>query len=342
MTDRPPLLTPPMLTIESLSTATGPAQRRLTILEDVNLTIAPGEVVGIVGESGSGKSMLALTLMNLLPRSIVRTSGIIRLGETVLTDLSDKAWRDRRGRDMAMIFQEPMTSLNPVMRIGQQIEEVLVRRRGMGRRQANREALGLLERVEISSPAERLRAYPHELSGGMRQRVMIAIALAANARLLIADEPTTALDVTIQAQILDLLRQLQAETGMALILITHDLGVVAEMAQRVMVLYAGRVAELASVDDIFYGARHPYTKALLASIPTIDGERERLTTIDGSVPNVGAMPAGCRFASRCPVARNVCRTAPPPVMPIAKDHDVACLAPFDYALPLSARQPGAT
>ncbi|MEM7444784.1 MAG: ABC transporter ATP-binding protein [Pseudomonadota bacterium] len=336
MTDQPPLLT-----IDSLSTATGPARRPQTILEDVSLSIAPGEVVGIVGESGSGKSMLALSMMNLLPRSIMRIAGTIKLGGTVLTDLSDKAWRDRRGRDMAMIFQEPMTSLNPIMRIGQQIEEVLIRRRGMNRRQANREALALLERVEISSPAERLRAYPHELSGGMRQRVMIATALAANARLLIADEPTTALDVTIQAQILDLLRQLQAETGMALILITHDLGVVAEMAQRVMVLYAGRVAELASVDDIFYCAQHPYTKALLASIPTIDGERERLTTIDGSVPHVGAMPAGCRFASRCPAARAICKTAPPPAMPIARNHNVACLEPFDYELPSSANQAGA-
>ena len=341
MTAGPYSPTPPLLTVEALSTATGPARRRLTILEDVSFTVAPGEVIGIVGESGSGKSMLALTLMNLLPRSIVRTAGTVRLGDTVLTDLSGKAWRDRRGRDMAMIFQEPMTSLNPVMRIGQQIEEVLVRRRRMSGRDANREAVRLLERVEISSPAERLRAYPHELSGGMRQRVMIAIALAANARILIADEPTTALDVTIQAQILDLLRQLQAEMGMALILITHDLGVVAEMAHRVMVLYAGRVAELAPVDSIFDDPRHPYTKALLASIPTIESRRERLTTIDGSVPTVGAMPPGCRFASRCPVARDVCKTLAPPVMPIAEDHGVACLEPFDYALPSSAGMSGA-
>ncbi|MEQ9814644.1 MAG: ABC transporter ATP-binding protein [Azospirillaceae bacterium] len=320
-----------LLRVDGLSTVIGNVRRPQTILEDVSFAVAPGEVLGVVGESGSGKSMLALTLMNLLPRPIRRTAGRIALGGTELTGLSDRAWRDYRGRDMAMIFQEPMTSLNPVMRIGRQIMEVLVRRRGMSGRAAEKEAIRLLERVEISSPRERLRAYPHELSGGMRQRAMIAIALAANARLLIADEPTTALDVTIQAQILDLLRQLQAEMGMALILITHDLGVVAEMAHRVMVLYAGRVAELAPVEDIFYQPRHPYTQALLDSIPSVEARRERLATIEGSVPVAGAMPPGCRFAPRCPLARAPCTAAPPPVMPVGEGHGVACIAPFDYA-----------
>src|SRR5580700_9806169 len=265
------------------------------ILADVGLTVSPGEVLGIVGESGSGKSMLALSIMGLLPPALAMSARRIALLGNELTGQPREAWRAHRGRDMAMIFQEPMTSLNPVMRVGTQIEEVLRWRGGMRGGAARRRALELLEQVEIPSPRSRLNAYPHELSGGMRQRVMIAIALAASPRLLIADEPSTALDVTVQAQILDLLRGLQRQTGLSLMLITHDLGVIAEIADRVMVLYAGRIAEMAPVRSIFDAPAHPYTEALLGSVPDVAGRPHRLTTIPGSVPGALTMPPGCRF-----------------------------------------------
>jgi oligopeptide/dipeptide ABC transporter ATP-binding protein len=302
-----------------------------TILEDVSLTLDAGEVLGVVGESGSGKSMLALTIMGLLPHSIRQAAGSIRLLGTDLASGSVDAWRARRGRDMAMIFQEPMTSLNPIMRVGDQIGEVLVRRRGLSPTAARRRAIELLDRVEIPSAERRLATYPHELSGGMRQRVMIAIALAADPKMLIADEPTTALDVTIQAQILDLLRTLQRDTGMALMLITHDLGVIAEIADRVMVLYAGRVAETAQSDTLFDAPAHPYSRALLASIPSLASRRARLATIDGAVPTVGAMPAGCRFAPRCPNRLDACTAMHPPLRQLAAQHGVACVNPHGTA-----------
>jgi oligopeptide/dipeptide ABC transporter ATP-binding protein len=226
---------------------------------------------------------------------------------------------------MAMVFQEPMSSLNPVMRIGAQIEETLRRRLGMRGDAATRRALDLLERVEIPSARNRLAAYPHEMSGGMRQRVMIAMALACGPRLLIADEPTTALDVTIQAQILELLRAIQRDTGMALMLITHDLGVIAEVADRVMVLYAGRVAETAPVRALFDQPAHPYSRALLRSVPKMSSRSGRLTTIDGAVPAVGAMPAGCRFAPRCGLRTDACEAAPPASGLLRPGHAVACL-----------------
>jgi len=316
-----------VLEVDGLTTALG-HRAQATVLEDVSLTLDAGEVLGVVGESGSGKSMLALTIMGLLPSSIRRTSGAIRLLGTNLAQSTSEAWRERRGRDMAMIFQEPMTSLNPVMRVGTQIEEVLRRRRRLSNAESHRKAIELLERVEIPSPARRLLAYPHELSGGMRQRVMIAIALAADPKLLIADEPTTALDVTIQAQILDLLRSLQRDTGMALMLITHDLGVIAEIADRVMVLYAGRVAETASVATLFDAPAHPYSQALLASIPNLASQRDRLATIDGAVPTVGAMPVGCRFAPRCVDRRDACVVSSPQLRPLSPQHGVACVKWF--------------
>ncbi len=328
-----------VLEIEGLTT-TLRNQSQDTILEDVSFTLRAGEVLGIVGESGSGKSMLALTIMGLLPPSIECTSGAIRLLGTNLVKSSKGAWRERRGRDMAMIFQEPMTSLNPVMRIGTQIEEVLLRRRRLSAAAAQRTAIELLERVEIPSPARRLMAYPHELSGGMRQRVMIAIALAADPKLLIADEPTTALDVTIQAQILDLLRSLQRDTGMALMLITHDLGVIAEIADRVMVLYAGRVAETASVATLFDAPAHPYSQALLASIPNLASRRDRLATIDGAVPTVGAMPVGCRFAPRCPDRHDACVVSSPQMRLLSPQHGVACVKSFaSMPVALIAQEP---
>src|SRR5258706_4689771 len=324
-----------VLDVQGLTTVIGAHMPPRTVLEDVSLSVRAGEVLGVVGESGSGKSMLALSIMGLIPSSVRREAGAIRLLGDDLTRGTDAAWRARRGREMAMVFQEPMSSLNPVMRVGAQIGEVLRHRRGMRGAESTRRAIELLERVEIPSPQRRLLAYPHELSGGMRQRVMIAIALAAEPKLLIADEPTTALDVTIQAQILDLLRALQRDTGMALMLITHDLGVIAEIADRVMVLYAGRVAETARVDTLFDAPVHPYTRALLASIPNVNERRERLATIEGSVPIVGDMPAGCRFAPRCAARSEACMVMRPPLTVPSATHPVTCvgaLAPEEIGL----------
>jgi oligopeptide/dipeptide ABC transporter ATP-binding protein len=322
-----------MLTVENLTTVVGSGPSAPSVLEDLSFTLAAGEVLCVVGESGSGKSMLALTIMGLLGFPVRRRSGRILLdGEDVAAG-GPAAWRQKRGRDMSMIFQEPMTSLNPIMRVGEQIGEVLRLRKGMSGDAARRRAVELLERVEIPAAASRLVAYPHELSGGMRQRVMIAVALAAEPKLLIADEPTTALDVTIQAQILDLLRDIQADSGMALLLITHDLGVVAEMAHRVMVLYAGRVAEMADVETLFDSPSHPYTQALLASIPSLDHTGDRLVAIPGSVPGVGLMPSGCRFAPRCAYVQEPCWSAPPRLARVASNQDAACIRPFGYADP---------
>jgi peptide/nickel transport system ATP-binding protein len=326
-----------VLAVERLTVRLAAYPDRSSILDDVGFTVAEGEVLGIVGESGSGKSVLALSVMGLLPPALtIQARRICVLGDE-LAGRPREAWRAHRGRNMAMIFQEPMTSLNPVMRIGAQIIEVLRWRGGLGRSEARRRALELLELVEIPSPRSRLDAFAHELSGGMRQRVMIAIALAASPKLLIADEPSTALDVTVQAQILDLLRSLQRQSGLAMILITHDLGVIAEIADRVMVLYAGRVAETAPVRTIFDAPAHPYTQVLLGSIPDIAAQRARLATIPGSVPDALNMPPGCRFAPRCQYCQPPCEPAPPALRPLATDHDVACLRAFgELALPAGA------
>ncbi len=317
-----------VLEIRGLTTRLGRRQET-SILEDVSLTVSRGEVLGVVGESGSGKSMLALAIMGLLPTGIRCQADLIRLEDQTFDGSRPQAWRELRGRDMAMVFQEPMSSLNPVMRIGDQIEEVLRRRLGMDAQAARRRAVHLLERVEIPSAQSRLSAYPHEMSGGMRQRVMIAMALACDPKLLIADEPTTALDVTIQAQILDLLRGIQKETGMALMLITHDLGVIAEMADRVMVLYAGRVAEVAPVRALFDRPQHPYSRALIDSVPSVTSRVERLVTIEGAVPGVGSMPKGCRFAPRCERVQAGCSEAPPVLNWQAANYGVACLHPVE-------------
>ena len=324
-----------VLAVEGLTVRLAAHPDRSSILDDVGFTVAEGEVLGIVGESGSGKSMLALSVMGLLPPALTIQAGRIAVLGDELAGRPRDAWRAHRGRDMAMIFQEPMTSLNPVMRIGVQITEVLRWRGGLGRTQARQRALELLEQVEIPSPRSRLDAFPHELSGGMRQRVMIAIALAASPKLLIADEPSTALDVTVQAQILDLLRSLQRQSGLALILITHDLGVIAEIADRVMVLYAGRVAETASVRTIFDAPAHPYTQALLGSIPDVAARRPRLVAIPGTVPDAFNMPPGCRFAPRCQYRQPPCELAPPALRPLAADHMAACLRAFgELAVPV--------
>ncbi|MXQ12175.1 ABC transporter ATP-binding protein [Microvirga makkahensis] len=320
----------PILEVKGLTTTL--AGGTITILEDVSFGLQPGEVLGVVGESGSGKSMLALSVMGLLPKAVRRTAGRIVLDGEDLAALSPDRWRERRGSDLAMIFQEPMTALNPVMRVGDQVAEVL-RRQGIPAKKARQETINLFRKVEIPSPEQRVRGYPHELSGGMRQRVMIAIALAANPKVLIADEPTTALDVTVQAQILDLLRKLQKERGLSLVFITHDLGVIAEIADRVLVLYAGRVAEIAPVRKIFDNPQHPYTRALLASIPEIDRPRGRLVTIEGAVPSIGAMPKGCRYASRCPFRRDICEQESPRLGLVSSDQAAACVQPFGFEKP---------
>ena len=316
----------PLLQIAGLTTALGASGPE--ILSAVDLSLHSGEVLGVVGESGSGKSMLALSIMGLLPPAIRVRGGRILLEGRDLLALPAAQMRALRGKDMAMIFQEPMTSLNPVMRVGQQIGEVLRWHLALQGAAARAEGIALLRRVEMPDPERQIDAYAHELSGGMRQRVMIAMALAGRPRLLIADEPTTALDVTIQAQILDLVRKLQRENGMSVLLITHDLGVIAEMCDRVAVMYSGRVVESGSVLDIFDRPSHPYTRGLLASRPKISAGDGWLSTIEGTVPAVGQLPPGCSFAPRCPLARDACQVLPP-LRTLVETHQVACVVPFE-------------
>ncbi|GAB4189773.1 MAG: ABC transporter ATP-binding protein [Thalassobaculales bacterium] len=321
-------MTPPLLEIENLSAAFPGLRGPVVVLDQVSLTLGDGEVLGVVGESGSGKSMLALAAMGLLPPPGRRTAGSIRLAGTELTGLSAAEMRKRRGREMAMIFQEPMTSLNPVLPVGRQIAEPLWYHQGLRGPAARARAIELLKLVEIPNAERRVDDYPHQLSGGQRQRVMIAIALACSPRLLIADEPTTALDVTIQAQILDLLRQLQGELGMSVLLITHDMGVIAEFVDRVMVMYAGRVVESAPVRAAFRTPAHPYTAGLLSSVPAIDHAEPRLATIPGSVPSPYDLPPGCAFAPRCGRAQGDCAAAVPRLAARGPGHMAACLHPL--------------
>ena len=326
-----------MLELRQLTTVLG--AHGPEILSSVDLTLRSGEVLGVVGESGSGKSMLALSIMGLLPQPIVARGGQILLQGSDLLQLPGAQMRALRGKDIAMIFQEPMTSLNPVMRVGQQIGEVLRWHLGLQGDAARTEGIALLGRVEMPDPRRQIDAYPHELSGGMRQRVMIAMALAGRPRLLIADEPTTALDVTIQAQILDLVRRLQADTGMSVLLITHDLGVIAEMSDRVAVMYAGRVVESGTALDIFDRPAHPYTRGLLASRPRISAGAQWLSTIEGTVPALGQMGEGCAFAPRCRLAREACSRVPP-LREVGPAHHAACVAPFELA-PSEVAEPAA-
>jgi len=295
-------------------------------VDDVSFDVAPGETLGIVGESGCGKSVTSLSIMGLVPRPPgFHPGGEVHFDGRDLLGLPERELRRIRGADIAMVFQEPMTSLNPIFRVGAQIGESLRRHKGLSRREARKEAIGLLERVGISDPAGRVDDYPHQLSGGMKQRVMIAMALACKPRLLVADEPTTALDVTIQAQILDLLRDLQAELGMAIILITHDLGVVAEMAHRVLVMYGGRIVEEGTVDDLFESPRHPYTLGLLRSLPDLSSDRERLAVIPGMVPSATHFPSGCRFRNRCELAVEACGATLPELEVVGTGRRAACL-----------------
>ena len=306
------------------------------VVDRLSFDVAQGEVLAIVGESGSGKSMTALSIMGLVPSPPGKlVADTICFGGQDLTRRSPRQMRSIRGKAIAMIFQEPMTSLNPVFTIGRQVGEVLRRHEGMSARQAKARVLDLLDLVGIPSPENCIDGYPHELSGGMRQRVMIAIALACNPKLLIADEPTTALDVTVQAQIIDLLRDLRARLGMAVIFITHDLGLVAEFADRVLVMYCGRAVELARTRDIFRRPAHPYTEGLLRSMPALARPGQLLTAIPGMVPPLDALPTGCRFAPRCAHERPPCRAAIPPLLVVTEDRLAACIRHRDYAPALS-------
>jgi oligopeptide/dipeptide ABC transporter ATP-binding protein len=294
------------------------------VLEDVSFTVGEGEVVGLVGESGSGKSVTALAILGLLGEQGRVDAGEIRLEGRDLVPLLEREWLGVRGRRVAMVFQEPMTSLNPLLPVGFQVAEVLEEHLGLPRRRAHGRAVELLRDVGIPDPERRVRDYPHQLSGGMRQRVMLAMAMACRPRLLIGDEPTTALDVTIQAQILALLRDLGRAAGTALLLISHDLGVVAAMASRIVVMYAGQVVEEAPARELFARPRHPYTRLLLAAVPRVRERRARLSAIAGSIPPPSALPVGCRFHPRCPDAIPVCREAAPALEPCGPDARVRC------------------
>jgi len=301
----------------------------LRAVQGLTFAVDAGETVAIVGESGCGKSVTAMSVLRLVPEPPGRVQGAIRLNGRDLLTLSEREMRTLRGRDIGMVFQEPMTSLNPVLTVGRQIGETLRVHEGLSARAASTRAVEMLALVGIPAPERRIGEYPHQLSGGMRQRVMIAIALACAPRLLIADEPTTALDVTIQAQILDLMRDLKSRVGAAIVLITHDLGVVAEMAQRVVVMYAGRKVEEAAVAALFARPLHPYTRGLLGAVPRLGSSlagapRARLAEIPGQVPSMIGPVAGCGFAGRCPLASDICRREVPAVVAHAPAHLVAC------------------
>ena len=315
-----------LLCIEALTVAFRTERGEATAIEDVSLAIAPGEILGVVGESGSGKSVTALSVMGLLPEPAARlVSGRVVFEGQVLTTLSEQRLRRLRGPGIGMIFQEPMTSLNPVFPIGDQITETLQAHGERDSRKRRDRAVEMLERVGIPSAAKRLRDYPHQLSGGQRQRVMIAMALACRPRLLIADEPTTALDVTIQAGILDLILDLRDQLGMGVLLITHNMGVIAEVADRVAVMYAGRIIEQAPVEALFAAPAHPYTRALLGCVPSLDDHRPRLAAIPGALPDPRARPPGCRYAPRCPLHTEPCDAATPPLLPRGPGHEAACI-----------------
>ncbi|MDM0083594.1 ABC transporter ATP-binding protein [Variovorax sp. J31P179] len=319
-------LAAPLLAIEGLRTVFATDDGEVAAVDGVDITVQRGRTLGIVGESGCGKSMLSLSVMGLVPAPGRIASGRIVFDGEDLAGLPAERLRTLRGKRIAMVFQEPMTSLNPVYTVGFQIVEAMrVHDPRTPYGELRSRAIAALERVRIAAPAQRFDAYPHQLSGGMRQRVMIAMALACSPDLLIADEPTTALDVTVQAQVLDLLRDIQRDTGMAIVLITHDLGVVAGMADEVAVMYAGRVVERAPVADIFNDPQHPYTLGLLGSMPRIEDERERLLVIEGSLPPPGRVPAGCRFHPRCVFGTHACTLQDPPLFSLGPRHGAACI-----------------
>jgi oligopeptide/dipeptide ABC transporter ATP-binding protein len=330
----------PLLAVEHLTTVFDTARGPVAAVDDVSFEIQPGETLGLVGESGSGKSVTALSIMRLVqPPGRIDGGRIVFDGRDLMA-LDEPSMRSVRGASIALIFQEPMTALNPVFRVGDQIGETLLVHGRSGRREATAKAIELLRAVRIPNPESRIRDYPHQLSGGMRQRVLIAMALACQPSLVIADEPTTALDVTIQAEILDLLRDMKSALKLSLLLITHDLGVIAETADRVAVMYAGRIVETGSVRDIFRNPSHPYTRGLLASMP---GGRpgQRLLAIEGSVPMLGALPPGCAFNPRCPDRFEPCTTAPPPDYPVGPAHAAKCYLHDPRFGQSAIRNPGA-
>jgi len=312
-------VTEPLLRVEGLRVEFNLARGVLRAVDGASFEVRPGEALGIVGESGSGKTMALRALVGLLPPAASVTGGTVEIDGVDVTAASEGQRRELRGRTVSMIFQEPMTALNPVMRVGEQIAETPLVRLGLSRRAARRRALELMSLVGIPDPKRRSRAYPHELSGGLRQRVMIAIALSADPKLILCDEPTTALDVTIQDQILKLLGELQRDLGVALVFVSHDLAVIAQTCTRVAVMYAGQVVETGTVDAVFHEPRHPYTLGLLRSVPDFDSVRDRLSSIPGAPPDLALPPAGCRFHPRCPFAQDDCLPAPIPLIDLRAD-----------------------
>jgi oligopeptide/dipeptide ABC transporter ATP-binding protein len=315
-----------LLKVKDLKTTFYSKNDRIEAVRGVNIEIKSGEILGIVGESGSGKSVLMKSVIGILPQNAKIDSGEVYFEEKNILDLSSKEMRKIKGKEIAMIFQDPMTALNPLKKIGDHIIEVLVRHRGVNKREAKKIAIQVLNDVGIPMPEKRIDQYPHEFSGGMRQRVLIAMALACDPKLLIADEPTTALDVTIQAQILELLKSLKDKNNMSIILITHDLGVVASLCNRIAVMYGGLIMEEGTTEEIFYSSKHPYTKALLNSIPKFQGdEKVRLEPIKGSAPSLLNPPKGCPFAERCEFAKPECVNKMPEYKSFSDTHKSRCL-----------------
>ena len=322
-----------LLSVDDLRITYGDAANEAVTVDGLSFSVAPGETLGIVGESGSGKSMTSLAVLGLLPRG-AKVSGSVRFRDEELLDRSDASMRTLRGNDIAMVFQDALTALNPVHTVGDQLLEAIRAHRDDLSRTAMRErAIETLDLVGIPAPRERMGQYPHEFSGGMRQRAMIAMSIINEPALLIADEPTTALDVTVQAQVLDVFRRIRERTGTAIILITHDLGVVAGVADRVLVMYAGRQVEVADVDSLFYETAHPYTAGLLSSLPGLDSgrSRQRLFQIDGQPPDSRALPSGCRFAPRCPHAVDRCTSSAPAAVTVAAEHSTYCVRAHELA-----------
>ncbi len=330
-----------LLDVQNLSTHFFTHAGVVKAVNGVSFTLHRNETIGIVGESGSGKTVAAMSLMRLVPDPPGKVvEGSLMLGEKNLRTISDDEMRAVRGNDIAMIFQDPMTSLNPVMKVGKQIAEAIVLHQDKSKRDAWQMAIDLLARVGIPDAPKRVEQYPFEFSGGMRQRAMIAMAISCNPDILIADEPTTALDVTIQAQIIDVVREMQAQFDSGVILITHDLGVIAEIADKVMVMYGGRTVEYGDIDEIFYNAHHPYTWGLLASLPRLDAiEKARLTPIKGQPPNLITLPEGCPFTARCPYVRAQCRDNWPELEIVAAEHGLHCWIPLEERLTLRAEIP---
>ncbi len=322
-----------ILEVKNLRTSFPTEDGLVHAVDNVSFNVRKGEALALVGESGCGKTVTAMSIMRLVASPGRITGGEIRFKGRNLADLPEREMRHVRGNDIAMVFQEPMTSLNPVFKIGEQVAEAIRIHRKVSRKQARKQAGDMLELVAIPDPIKRLDDYPHQLSGGMRQRVMIAIALSCDPELLIADEPTTALDVTIQAQIMELLASLQKRLGLAILLITHDLGVVAEFCERVIVMYTGRIVEEARVRDLFANPAHPYTRGLLKSLPSLTAGGQRLPTIKGMVPSIGSLPPGCKFNPRCPDVMPICLGNEPARMVVGEGHDARCYLHGDQADP---------